>query len=188
MPATLDNEPRQRPDMTVTELADNGAQSGDTRTGDILLAIRTRLPDLSKAHQQIAQMVLADPQWSVQSNVEDLAARAGVAKPTIVRFARAVGCEGLKDFKLKLAGSLALGSSYLHRSVRTGDTTEEVIANVIGSAMGALSGMAASCSRLLTWPRRRGSSTKRGASIAMARARHRTSWRRTCRRGCSASD
>lgn len=126
-------------DRAVTDLADTAMPQGDARTGDILLAIRTRLPELSKAHQQIAQMVLADPQWSVQSNVEDLAARAGVAKPTIVRFARAVGCEGLKDFKLKLAGSLALGSSYLHRSVRTADTTEEVIANVIGSAMGALS-------------------------------------------------
>jgi DNA-binding MurR/RpiR family transcriptional regulator len=84
-------------------------------------------------------MILSDPQWSVQSNVDDLAARAGVAKPTIVRFARAVGCEGLKDFKLKLAGSLALGTTYLHRAVRTGDTSEEVVANVIGSAMSAIS-------------------------------------------------
>jgi len=114
------------------------AASTEGRTGDILLTIRTALPELSKAHQQIAEMVLADPAWSVQSNVDDLAARAGVAKPTIVRFARAVGCEGLKDFKLKLAGSLALGSSYLHRSVRPSDTTEEVVNNVLGSAMGAM--------------------------------------------------
>lgn len=116
---------------------DNG-QGTEARSGDILLTIRTLLPELSKAHKQIAEMVLADPEWSVQSNVEDLAARAGVAKPTIVRFARAVGCEGLKDFKLKLAGSLALGSSYLHRAVRASDTPGEVINNVVGSTLAAL--------------------------------------------------
>lgn len=113
--------------------------TGELRSGDILLTIRSLLPSLSKSHQLIAEMILADPSWAVQTNVEDLAARAGVAKPTIVRFARAVGCEGLKDFKLKLAGSLALGSSYLHRSVRPSDTTDEVVNNVIGSAMGAIS-------------------------------------------------
>ncbi|HRK25442.1 MAG TPA: MurR/RpiR family transcriptional regulator [Beijerinckiaceae bacterium] len=113
-------------------------QGAEARSGDILLTIRTLLPELSKAHTLIAEMVLADPNWAVQSNVEDLAARAGVAKPTIVRFARAVGCEGLKDFKLKLAGSLALGSSYLHRSVRTSDTPGEVINNVVGSTLAAL--------------------------------------------------
>jgi len=113
-------------------------QGAEARSGDILLTMRTLLPELSKAHTQIAEMVLADPQWAVQTNVEDLAARAGVAKPTIVRFARAVGCEGLKDFKLKLAGSLALGSSYLHRAVRTSDTPAEVINNVVGSTLAAL--------------------------------------------------
>jgi len=120
----------------MSEASDAGASAPP---GDILLTLRTLLPDLSKAHRQIAEMVLADPQWSVQSNVADLAERAGVAKPTIVRFARAVGCEGLKDFKLKLAGSLALGTTYLHRAVRTSDTSEEVVNNVLGSAMSALS-------------------------------------------------
>ena len=123
--------------MTADAPGDD-APPTEGRAGDILLTIRALLPELSKAHRQIAGMVLADPQWSVQSNVEELAARAGVAKPTIVRFARAVGCEGLKDFKLKLAGSLALGTSYLHRAVRTSDTTEDVVNNVAGSAMSAM--------------------------------------------------
>jgi RpiR family carbohydrate utilization transcriptional regulator len=117
---------------------EGGGSPAEARSGDILLTIRTLLPELSKAHQQIAKMVLDDPERSVQSNVEELAARAGVAKPTIVRFARAVGCAGLKDFKLKLAGSLALGSPYLHRSVRPSDTPEEVVNNIIGSAMSAM--------------------------------------------------
>lgn len=131
MAASLDMEARP----LVPGADDTGAES---RVPDILLSIRTFMPSLSKAHRQIAEMMLADPQWSVQSNVEDLATRAGVAKPTIVRFARAVGCEGLKDLKLKLAGSLALGTTYLHRAVRGSDTPAEVINNVVGSTLSAL--------------------------------------------------
>lgn len=124
--------------MSTTLGDQESGQGAEARSGDILLIIRNLFPTLSKAHQNIAKMVLADPKWSVQSNVEELAARAGVAKPTIVRFARAVGCEGLKDFKLKLAGSLALGASYLHRAVRSSDTPAEVINNVVGSTLAAL--------------------------------------------------
>jgi len=32
--------------------------------------------------------------------------RAGVSQPTVVRFCRSLGCEGLSDFKLKLASGL----------------------------------------------------------------------------------
>lgn len=122
--------------MTVFD--EPASTAGEQRSPDVLLTIRALMPGLSNAHQRIAEMVLADPNWAVQSNVEDLAARAGVAKPTIVRFARSVGCEGLKDFKLKLAGTLALGTPYLHRSVRPSDTPAEVINNVVGSTLAAL--------------------------------------------------
>jgi DNA-binding MurR/RpiR family transcriptional regulator len=119
-------------------LDDASPPLAEQRSPDVLLAIRSAMPELSKAHRSIAEMVLADPEWVVQSNVDELAARARVAKPTIVRFARAVGCEGLKDFKLKLAGTLALGTPYLHRAVRNSDTPVEVINNVVGSTLAAL--------------------------------------------------
>ena len=132
MTASLDHDEGDS-SSTVPE-----APAAEQRSPDVLLTIRAVHPTLSAAHQRIADMVLADPHWAVQSNVDDLAARAGVAKPTIVRFARSVGCEGLKDFKLKLAGTLALGTPYLHRSVRNSDTPAEVINNVVGSTLSAL--------------------------------------------------
>lgn len=107
-------------------------------TTDILAAIRAAMPDLSKSHRRIAEMILADPHRAVQSNVEELAERAGVGKPTVVRFARSVGCEGLKDFKLRLAGTLALGANYLHRAVTPGDSDAEVLDNVVGSTLSAV--------------------------------------------------
>lgn len=110
----------------------------EARDPDLLTTIRNLIPHFSKRHRHVAEMVLADPHWVVQSSVDELAARAGVAKPTIVRFARSTGCEGLKDFKLKLAGNLALGANYLHRAVRSSDTNAEVLNNVVGSTLSAV--------------------------------------------------
>ena len=83
-------------------------------------------------------MILENPAGPCRPNVEGLAAAAGVSAPTIVRFARAVGCDGLKDFKLKLAGALALGTPYLHRGVALGDSTGDVVRNVVGSLTSVL--------------------------------------------------
>ena len=112
--------------------------AAEPRDLDLLSTIRASMSRLSKSHKRIAEMILADPHWAMQSSVDELAARAHAGKPTIVRFARAVGCEGLKDFKLKLAGTLALGANYLHRAVRPSDTTTEVLNNVIGSTLSAI--------------------------------------------------
>jgi RpiR family carbohydrate utilization transcriptional regulator len=107
--------------------------------GDILRSIREALPSLSASHQRIAEVILEDPERAVQNNIEDLSKRANVSAPTVVRFARAVDCEGLRDLKLKLAGALALGTSYLHRGVGAADTTGDVVRNVVSSITSVLS-------------------------------------------------
>lgn len=42
-----------------------------------------------------------------------MALRAGVSQPTVTRFCRSVGCDGVRDFKLQLARSLAVGEAFL---------------------------------------------------------------------------
>ena len=42
-----------------------------------------------------------------------MAIRAGVSQPTVTRFCRSVGCEGVRDFKLQLARSLVVGEIFL---------------------------------------------------------------------------
>ncbi|OAS24418.1 MurR/RpiR family transcriptional regulator [Methylobacterium platani] len=105
---------------------------------DLLRTLRDTLDGLPETQARIARMIVADPEWAVQTGVELLAERAGVSAPTIVRFARAVGCEGVRDMKLKLAGSLALGTPYVHRSVRPTDAPGEVVRNVVGSVTSML--------------------------------------------------
>jgi DNA-binding MurR/RpiR family transcriptional regulator len=112
-------------------LAENGS--------DVLRTIAQSSPTMSAGQRRIAAMILEDPHWAMQSNVEDLAARAGVSAPTIVRFARVVGCDGLRDLKLRLAAALAIGAPYLHRSVTADDSAADVVRNVVGSVTSVLS-------------------------------------------------
>ncbi|WP_460448427.1 MurR/RpiR family transcriptional regulator [Alsobacter sp. SYSU BS001988] len=139
-----------------------GAGDGpDHGAPDILRAIRLGLDGMSEGQRRIGRMILENPGWAVQTNVEDLAVRAGVSAPTIVRFARAVGCDGLKDFKLKLAGALALGTPYLHRGVALGDSTGDVVRNVVGSLTSVLA----------EWQRRLDPAEVERAAQAIHRAR-----------------
>jgi RpiR family carbohydrate utilization transcriptional regulator len=127
------SDPAETPRPDAPSMADTGP-------ADLLRSIRAAMSGLSPGQRAIATVILDDPNWAVQANVEDLAARASVSAPTIVRFARVVGCEGLKDFKRKLAGALALGTPYLHRSVQPGDGTADIVRNVVGSTLSVLAG------------------------------------------------
>jgi DNA-binding MurR/RpiR family transcriptional regulator len=49
----------------------------------------------------------------VEKPIEDLVAWLGVSAPTIIRFSRTIGCEGLRDLKLKLMSSARVGARYL---------------------------------------------------------------------------
>ena len=120
-------------DSQVTTVSTPEAMRDGAGANDILRTLNSNLEQLSVGQRRIATVVLADPSWAVQANVDDLAARAEVSSPTIIRFTRVLGCDGLKDFKRRLAGALALGTPYLHRSVRSDDTTAEVMRNVVGS-------------------------------------------------------
>jgi RpiR family carbohydrate utilization transcriptional regulator len=69
--------------------------------------------------------------------VRELAERAHVSKPTVVRFCRSMGYDGLADFKLKLAGSVSEGVPFIHRSVDADDKTGDVLVKVVDNAVAA---------------------------------------------------
>jgi RpiR family carbohydrate utilization transcriptional regulator len=70
--------------------------------------------------------------------VTELAERSHVSKPTVVRFCRSVGYDGLADFKLKLAGTVNEGVPFVHRSVDEDDKPGDLIVKVIDNAVSAL--------------------------------------------------
>ena len=108
------------------------------RGGTILLdRIKASLPSLAPAEQRVGKLVLADPRAFANLPITELADRAHVSKPTVVRFCRSVGYDGLSDFKLKLAGSVSEGVPFVHRSVDVDDKTADVLVKVIDNTVAA---------------------------------------------------
>ena len=100
--------------------------------------IRACIPALPPAEQRVARLLLADPRSFATLPVGKLAERAQVSKPTVVRFCRSIGYDGLADFKLKLAGSVNQGVPFVHRAVDEDDKAGDIAVKVVDNAVAAL--------------------------------------------------
>ena len=103
----------------------------------MLERIKACLPSLPPAEQRVGKLVLSDPRSFAKLPVSELADRAHVSKPTVVRFCRSIGYDGLSDFKLKLVGSVSEGVPFVHRSVDADDKINDVMVKVIDNAVAA---------------------------------------------------
>ncbi|MCU7373541.1 SIS domain-containing protein [Paucibacter sp. O1-1] len=104
----------------------------------MLERIKAALPALPPAEQRVAKLLLIDARAFASLPVSELADRAHVSKPTVVRFCRSVGYDGLADFKLKLAGSVNEGVPFVHRAVDEDDKPGDLIVKVVDNAVAAL--------------------------------------------------
>ena len=99
--------------------------------------IKGSITSLAPAEQRVAKLVLDDPRAFATLPITVLATRSHVSKPTVVRFCRSMGYDGLSDFKLKLAGSVSEGVPNIHRSVDADDKTADVVVKVIDNTVAA---------------------------------------------------
>lgn len=91
----------------------SGAEQGyDKPIPDILSQIKDSYAELRPAERRVADVVIADVAFSVDASNAEIARRADVSEPTVTRFCRSIGCEGVRDFKLKLAQSVVVGRLY----------------------------------------------------------------------------
>ena len=90
-----------------------GGREYAMRIPDILSQIKDSYGELRPAERRVADVVLADVTFSVDASNAEIARRADVSEPTVTRFCRAIGCDGVRDFKLKLAQSVVVGRLYL---------------------------------------------------------------------------
>ncbi|SCY79626.1 transcriptional regulator, RpiR family [Microvirga guangxiensis] len=108
-------------------------------TQDIITRVRRWAEDGSKAERRLASLVLSDLAYVSKAPIADIATRAGVSEPTVTRFARALGCEGIRDFKYHLAQALAVGGSYLNPSpLQREEREERILAAICGNAVTAI--------------------------------------------------
>nr|WP_314624948.1 SIS domain-containing protein [uncultured Noviherbaspirillum sp.] len=104
----------------------------------LLDAIRTRFDALSKSERKVAAAVLDNPELTLAENITALAKSAQVSEPTVVRFCRAVGCDGWHEFKLRLAQGLALAPTGGDQAPLQDDLAGDLIAKICGRSVNTL--------------------------------------------------
>ena len=108
--------------------------SGDT----ILAQVRRAKAQLTPAEQRVAEQVLARPRALLSDPIAEIAKAASVSQPTVIRFCRSLGCEGLSDFKLRLASSLTGTVPVTHTTVTEDDSMVELSGKVLGNTASAI--------------------------------------------------
>ncbi|AOK28737.1 transcriptional regulator [Burkholderia singularis] len=98
-------------------------------------AIRAQL---RPSERKLADYVLAAPREVLDLSMTALAARAGVSQPTIARFCQALGCSGFREFKIRLAQSIAPGVASVYRDVEPDEPAPGIIGKVFDRTIGAL--------------------------------------------------
>jgi DNA-binding MurR/RpiR family transcriptional regulator len=74
---------------------------------DVLVAIRSFLPNLAPVEQRVARAVLGDPFGTAMQPISELARACGTSATTVVRFCRAVGLRGYPELRIALAAAAA---------------------------------------------------------------------------------
>jgi RpiR family carbohydrate utilization transcriptional regulator len=92
--------------------------------------IRGALTQLRPAERKVADMVLSDVDFAMRASITELAQRAEVSEPSVTRFCRAVGANGLRDFKMQLAQSVAGGLPYASTAVARDDDIQTLLDKV----------------------------------------------------------
>ncbi len=104
----------------------------------ILQQIQRARPNLSPAETRVADYVLAHPRAALNEPIVQIAKAAEVSQPTVIRFCRTLGCEGLSDFKLRLASGLTGTIPVMHTQVTGEDSMLELGEKVLGNTAAAI--------------------------------------------------
>ncbi|MFZ4652074.1 MAG: glucokinase [Rubrivivax sp.] len=104
----------------------------------ILGQIQRARPNLSPAERRVADLVLAQPRSTLNDPIAAIARAAQVSQPTVIRFCRSLGCEGLSDFKLRLASGLTGTIPVTHTQVTDEDSMLELGVKVLGNTASAI--------------------------------------------------
>ncbi len=104
----------------------------------ILSQIRRACGELSPAELRVAEHVLLHPRAVLNQPIVAIARAAQVSQPTVIRFCRSLGCEGLSDFKLRLASGLTGTVPITHVQVTADDSMVELGSKVLGNTASAI--------------------------------------------------
>ncbi|PWC96285.1 SIS domain-containing protein [Azospirillum sp. TSO5] len=113
----------------------------------MLDTIASSLDSLRRAEAAVARTVLADPEAAVRDSLAQLAGKAGVSEPSVLRFCRSAGFGGFQEFKISLAQHLAASAvreevgdrpTPLVRDLTPGDSVASAAEKVLNRSIDAL--------------------------------------------------
>jgi glucokinase len=111
---------------------------GRTGANTLMERVQSLKSELTPAEQRVAQLVIEQPRLVLNEPIADIARLAEVSQPTVIRFCRSLGFQGLADFKLKFASSLTGAIPVRHSQVRVSDSTHDLSAKVIDNTVSAI--------------------------------------------------
>ncbi len=103
---------------------------------DVNSNLRKAEGQLSTREQKVADFVSANLEKISSMTIAEVARACDVSSPTVVRFCRTMGCDGFREFKIRLAQNLAVSLQYLDVGDRAATETG---AGVLDQVIGALS-------------------------------------------------
>jgi RpiR family carbohydrate utilization transcriptional regulator len=83
---------------------------------DIVSRINERLPHLRPTERKIAQFILNNINLSATSTINELADKINVSHASITRLSKTLECENVRDLKIQLAKSAAVGERFTNVS------------------------------------------------------------------------
>ncbi|GGY53554.1 transcriptional regulator [Bacterioplanes sanyensis] len=96
----------------------------------ILSEIAAAIPELRKSEVKVAEFVLKAPQQVMHMRIVDLAQEAQVSEPTIVRFCRAIGCNGFQEFKVRIAQEMAIANNIGQFAIAEDDGIDDIVEKI----------------------------------------------------------
>lgn len=114
------------------------SKADDKLVTRMIRRIETLKPNLRRSEQKVADLVLSRPNIITNMSMADMASKAGVSEPTVLRFCKAIGCSGFQDLKMRLIGDLARTIPFVHRDVRVEDSAEDLTVNIFERTISTL--------------------------------------------------
>ncbi|WP_344934550.1 MurR/RpiR family transcriptional regulator [Zhongshania borealis] len=107
------------------------------RPRNIIRAMESSREQMRRSERKVADYILKNRKEVIHMRIVDLAQEAHVSEPTVVRFCRAVGCDGFQNFKVSLAQHIAHSPDYEEFSFGDEDSARQYTFKVFDATMEA---------------------------------------------------
>ncbi|WP_062226108.1 MurR/RpiR family transcriptional regulator [Aureimonas frigidaquae] len=101
---------------------------------DLIARLRAMAEDGPRTARHLAAFALENPHFASTAAIAEIAGRTGTSEPSVTRFARALGCTGMADFKLRLAQAMAVGGLYVNAAPPSPEERETLVLHAVCDA------------------------------------------------------